>query len=203
MLTQFNEILNNDINNINVIPPQIINDNKYNCVFGVYLTDEGKKIQNEMMEYLPDIFNVYIIQQLPSENNLFEYPALKFMELLINNTNKSCCYIHSKGAANPTPIQKKIREFWKKEILNYYKIYFNSIENDNIPLVSTMFTGEQKHTWFNCFFANKNVFKNNTIYLSNDRYYYEKIFNNTNVNVIGKYVNDANQNNVLKIFKYI
>lgn len=203
-LENFTEYIKNTYNvSVNVIKPLEYRDSKPNCVLGVYLTDKGREIEKEMMEYLPAFFNVYIVEQIPSDNNLYEYPAIKYMELITKKTNKSCIYIHSKGAGNYHMVQDKIRRFWKHELTcNLINYIIPLYELPNQPVVTTTFTGSHKITWFNMFFVNSFVFNDFTVKYDQDRHYYEQLFTNTNIIVKGIIRNDINEDNVNIMFKY-
>lgn len=204
MLDNFSDYIKNTHNVIvNVIKPTNYINNKINCVLGVYLTEKGQEIEKEMVEYLQRIFNLYIVEQVPSDNTLYEYPAIKYVELLTKETNNICLYIHTKGAGNYHQIQDKIRNFRKHELtLNLINYIIPLFENYNQPVVTTTFTGSHKITWFNLFFVNPNVFNFFTVKYDPDRHYYEQMFTNTNINTIGVLRNDINEENINIMFKY-
>ena len=174
-----------------ITKPSIIDENKYNCVFGVLCTLDGVKIKDSFIDFLEKYFNVWVVEQ-SIINNLYEYPFLKYFELLVKETKQSCLYIHSKGAGRKHDIQEVTRLMWKSEIKNHKDWYFNIIKSETDKIVSTMYTGSvNKNTWFNCFVVNKNVFNDFTIELNEDRYFYECLFRNyKDIKVIGRLSND-------------
>ena len=135
--------------------------NKTLRVFGDLENNNGKKIQKEMLKWLIPNYNVYIVyQKFPGK--LFEYPALKFAQYLINKKNETILlYIHTKGAFYPKRknIQNVVRQLWEYEFSgNNKKKYISPILNNQTD-VTTMFSGNNKITWFNGFFASKRAFK--------------------------------------------
>jgi hypothetical protein len=163
------------------------------CVFGCLLTEEGKKIKTEMLSWLKEYYNVLCIDQQPP-GQLFEYPAIKYTIKLALEFNVPVLYTHTKGAANPTGqenLQSKIRKIWKHEFTKNIDSYFGNYEG-----VRTPFTGSLKKTWFNSFVLYPNAAKElqKTFHLDSNRFYYEGLFNNTNINVYGVVRNDLNMN---------
>lgn len=183
------------------------------CVFGVLLTEEGKKIKSEMLEWLDQFYEVTIVEQEPPGDK-FEYPAIKRAAELSVEKNSPVLYIHTKGAANKVPgwsarmlnkkfkvpstakpedCQKTIRNMWKNEFTGKrLEEYLNRCNTDK-PTVCCPYTGKEKITWFNAWIINpsaaKYVLKN--IRVDNWRWYYERIFGNIKeVNVIGMRLND-------------
>lgn len=186
---------------INVIEPQHIDENKYNCVFGVYLSEEGIKIKDEMLSYLPNEFNLWVVEQ-QTENQIGEYPALKYMELLIKSSEKSCAYIHTKGAFFKNKWQKIVRQLWKDEIIKFKNWYFD--DENEYKIVKSPFVGEFNETYFNFFVVNKNVFEDLTIEFNEDRYKYEKLFKDyDDIIVKGRIIDKIKSSNINDIFLYL
>ena len=64
------------------------------CVFGVLENNDGKKIEDEMLNWLIPNYNIYIVyQKYPGK--LFEYPALKFAQYLIKKNKSNSTFIYS------------------------------------------------------------------------------------------------------------
>ena len=177
-------------NKIKIIHKTTNSLNKTLCVFGVLENNNGKKIEKEMLEWLIPNYNVYIVyQKFPGK--LFEYPALKFAQYLINKLNETLLlYIHTKGAFYPKRgnIQNVVRQLWKYEFSgkNKKKYIFPILNNQTD--VTTMFSGVKKVTWFNGFFASQRAFRIIRNKLKNrfkKRHKYEILFKKTKVRVLG------------------
>jgi len=187
-------------NTIKIIHKTYNSNNKTLCVFGVLENEFGKKIEEEMLKWLLPNYDLYIVyQKYPGK--LYEYPALKFAQYLINKKNKTLLlYLHSKGAFFPNRdkgIQKVVRELWKYEYSgNNIKKYINPILN-NIADVTAMFVGNCcKATWFNGFYISYRAFNiiNLDKLLNTTRWKYEVLFNNTNASVLGIIENKVDNN---------
>ena len=187
-------------NTIKIIHKTNNSTNKTLCVFGVLENKFGKKIEEEMLKWLLPNYDLYIVyQKYPGK--LYEYPALKFAQYLINKENITLLlYLHSKGAFYPNrdkDIQKVIRELWKYEYSgNNIKKYINPILN-NTADVTTMFVGNCcKTTWFNGFYISYRAFNiiNLDKLLNTNRFKYEVLFNNTNARVLGIIKNKVDNN---------
>ena len=187
------------------------------AVLGVLLTDEGKRIKQEMLNWLNPEFNVMCIEQNPP-GKLFEYPAIKYAAKLAIDLNEPVLYIHTKGAANKIPgyykrmmnknfnvpptakpedCQKVIRDLWKNEFTGERLKEYISKCNTNKPTVCCPYTGKQKWTWWNAWIINPSAAK---ILLKNlkqtdYRWYYERVFADIKeINVIGMRMNDLHSN---------
>ena len=142
---------------------------------------------------------MYIVyQKFPGK--FFEYPAIKFAQYLIKKTNENLLlYIHTKGAFYPKRknIQNVVRQLWEYEFSgNNKKKYISPILNNQTD-VTTMFSGNNKITWFNGFFASKRAFKmieNKFKKRYKKRHKYETLFRNTKVRVLGIINNKLNRN---------
>ena len=173
--------------------------NKTLCVFGVLENNNGKKIEKEMLEWLIPNYNVYIVyQKFPGK--LFEYPALKFAQWLLKKKNETLfLYIHTKGAFYPKRknIQNVVRQLWKYEFSgNNKNKYIYPILNNQTD-VTTMFSGNEKITWFNGFFASQRAFeiiKKKFKKKFRKRHKYETLFRRTKVRVKGIINNKLNRN---------
>ncbi len=187
-------------NTIKIIHKTSNSTNKTLCVFGVLENGFGKKIEEEMLKWLLPNYDIYIVyQKYPGK--LYEYPALKFAQYLMNKKNITLLlYLHSKGAFYPNRdngIQKVVRELWKYEYSgNNIKKYINPILN-NITDVTAMFVGNCcKTTWFNGFYISYRAFNiiNLDKLLNTTRWKYEILFKNTNANVLGIIENKVDKN---------
>ena len=173
---------------------------KYPCVFGCYLTEEGKRIKSEMLKWLNNEYAVFCVDQDPP-GKLFEYPALKYAIQMAIDISAPVLYLHTKGAGNPVrgtapcaaypvgyraidcmPTNRKnedwqqcVRNMWKHEFTVNKMAYFNAVMT-NTPMVACPYHSKNnKITWQNGFVMNplaaKEVLK--TFRLTSNRYYYE------------------------------
>ena len=162
------------------------------CFLGVLKTEEGLKIEKELLDWLVNSYDVISIRQ-EAPGNQFEYPALSYMQdYCIENNIEYCLYLHTKGAANVKPMQKYIRNLWKHEFSDRKSVYETQV-NTTKSVVICPFTGKAKTTWFNGFFINLRALKRmNKISLVGNRYHYETLFRTEpTVSVIGMIYNDV------------
>ena len=93
------------------------------CVVGILVNANGLKIEKEMLNWLLPEYDVYkIYQKYPG--TLYEYPALRFSQWLIDNKNISfLLYLHTKGATHKSINDRSmiIRKFWAKEL--FFKLF--------------------------------------------------------------------------------
>lgn len=144
------------------------------CVFGCLLSNNGKKIKEQMLSWLKTEYNVFCVDQNPP-GNLFEYPAIKYAIKLSIDMNEPVLYLHTKGAAHDTDLNKKVRKIWFNEFIKNKNSYFNNDINNEII---TPFTGlTRKRTWFNGFviYPSAALKLNKTLLQTEDRYYYERL----------------------------
>lgn len=85
------------------------------CIFGILESKQGLLIRDEMLSWLKLEYDVWCVyQKLPGR--LFEYPALRFAQYMsIQDNIDWLLYVHTKGAANNSEIQKRIRTLWRHE----------------------------------------------------------------------------------------
>jgi hypothetical protein len=187
------------------------------CVFGVLLTDEGKKIKAEMLEWLEPIYEVHLIEQEPP-GKLFEYPAIKEAIELSIERNLPVLYIHTKGAGNPVrgtapcpayPVgyraidcmpsnrcnedwQGCVRNMWKHEFTENRDKYFEAVNVDHSMVACPYHSKNNRITWQNAFVMNPQaaVEVKETFIQTTNRYYYECIFDKTKVGMVGIRLND-------------
>lgn len=180
------------------------------CVFGCLLTEAGKKIKQEMLEWILPKYDCYVVnQEAPGE--LFEYPALLMAKKISKMYNKPVLYLHTKGAANSKNIydQNKCRMIWKDEFINHYNEYFAELKKDKkIAKVLCPFTGSEKSTILNGFIANVIAWKKVNIPEPIERYRYEHLFTSLkDVKMFGRIMNDVNilkrTNTFNKMLSYI
>ncbi len=183
------------------------------AVLGVLKTEAGIEIKKEMLSWLEKEHDVLCIEQEPPGIE-FEYPAIKAAIRLSIDMNEPVLYLHTKGAANKIPLNYKtammaatvnfpisakpkdcqiiVRNMWKHEFTGERLKLYNDIVNTTVPTVACPLTGKEKLTWQNGFilnsFAAKELLK--TFHFTNNRWYYEQMFNNTSINVKGVLSND-------------
>ena len=169
------------------------------CVFGCLLTESGKKIKKEMLEWLTKKYDVICVNQEPP-GDLYEFPGLKFAQQYTIDNNIPILYIHTKGAANPKNVydQELCREMWKDEFINHYEDYLKLLETHEVVCP---FTDENGSTWINGFIATPQAFNKINIPISSNRFIYEHIFDRTfkmfniknKINVIGRIANNIDK----------
>ena len=127
------------------------------CVLGVLANQAGIKIKKEMLDWLMSEYDVYCVYQ-KSPGILYEYPAIRFANWILEKLNKSLAlYLHTKGAAHDRLSQQFIRNFWKIELKSpRNKIYIKPILNNQTD-VSVPFR-INRITWYNGMFISKRAF---------------------------------------------
>lgn len=159
------------------IEASITSPDKPLCVFGILETARGLFIEEKMMEWLTPCYNVISVYQKP-DGKLFEYPALRLAQYLCTQSKSApyCLYLHTKGAANWKTLQAAVISNWKTEFTSNKKNYISQMMTDN-PVVCCPFTGFEKQTWFNGFFANKAAWADlDTIKPNEDRFAFENLW---------------------------
>ena len=197
------EIYGEDLETVDIIKCFENYDEKPVCVFGVLLTEEGKLIKEEMLQWLNKYYNVYIVEQL-APGVLFEFPAIRFLQYICQKDNLPyALYVHTKGAANPNDSQVLVRKLWALEFTEFQKEYLNIINSDK-PKVAVPFTGKEKNTWFNGFFINKPALDFLNLVNDDHRYHFEAMFRFIpDVEVVGRIYNDIHIDSRVKMWLYI
>lgn len=156
------------------------------CVFGILVTKLGLKIEKEMTNWLEKEYIIYkVYQKYPG--TIYEYPALKFAQWLVENKNISfILYLHSKGASHKkiylTP--KLVRNMWKKEFSSpKNQLYINQLIKNKADITTPLKTGIV--TWYNGMFISKRAFRLNNILLYKSRFVYEVYFKNNHTRIKG------------------
>ena len=161
------------------------------CVLGVLDTPNGQSIAKEMLAWITLLYDVSIITHDGSE---YEYPAISYSHDYAIEHNIPVLYLHTKGAANPNTSYKQsaVRNMWRYEFIGQYSWYTSHLNDGN---VLCPYTGASKTTWFNGFITTPNAFKTlGDIQKTKNRFVYERLFNNTNIPVMGRVINDADDN---------
>lgn len=182
------------------------------CIFGCLMNEEGKKIKTEMLSWLNKNHNVFCVDVLPP-NDKYEYPFIQKVLDCCIKINEPVLYLHTKGSGNkiskawkllsdmkfpfpknakPEDCQTIVRNMWKYEFTNNINSYIKAV-NTNEPTVACPYTGDDKTTWQNGFVINPAAAKIliKTFHLDKNRYYYERMFNNLNINVVGLRLNNV------------
>ena len=163
---------------------------------------EGKKIEEEQLEWLTKNYNVYVVRH---DGSLFEFPGLRFLQMMTIRTGKPMLYIHTRGAFHRWKTTLPTRRMWEHEFGSEQQKYFDLVNTDE-PTVACPFSGQSKYTLYNGFVANAAAMAAiPTIEQSADRFIYEKIFEGSNVNVIGTIINipdDEESKNAARQFLY-
>lgn len=185
------------------------------CVLGVLNNERGNKIKTEMLHYLQPLYNVLACIQEPP-GVLYEYPAIKLACKLSIERNTNVLYIHTKGAGNSIPAnypitmmnaavnypskatpedcQRIVRLMWYKQFTTAKSSdYINPLDT-TVPTVTCPFIDASRVTWQNAWMINPPAAKilNESLHLSNNRYYYEQLFCGLrNIQLLGIVLSDS------------
>lgn len=185
---------------------------KLACIFGCQIgTKEGKAIKTEMLSWLVPHFDVNTIDVGMECKNEYVFIANVIMKCI--SSKKPVLYVHTKGACNPiskafelnkqtgvnvpdtaTPYdsQRIVRAMWKHEFTANFNVY-KDIVSCAEPVVACPYTNSVKTTWHNGFIINPAAayVLTKTFHEAKNRYYYEKMFKDTDVNVVGVRMNNV------------
>ena len=167
------------------------------------LTEDGLAIKSQMLSWLNKYYKVFCVDQSPP-GVLFEYPAIYYTCRMAVDANCPVLYIHTKGAANPNPVQHLVRDLWYKEYGTSNLMKYFNVVNTAIPTVASPLTSSNGITWFNSWIINSAAAKKilSRLTVSNNRYYYEQLFkNSTDINVVG--ILSHTMDNIDNIFEYV
>ena len=205
-----------------IIEKTYIEHTKPYCVLSVLDTESGRMIANEMLSAYSKYYDVHIVKHDGSE---YEYPGIYYTRKLCLETKESVLYIHTKGAGNHIPRnpqnyinskilsysgatmdvwQETVRKMWEHEFITKQTLYFSKINNSTEPLIVCPFTGPDKSTWNNGFIMTYNAaLKIKEIKKSTDRYFFEHMFKNEQVKVVGTVYRDLTPQTMWKMQSYI
>lgn len=159
------------------------------CVFGILKTVEGINIADEMRKWLLPMYKVIEVRQNPP-GELYEYPALSLAFDLAAKCNEPVLYIHTKGAANVSPIQGEIRRMWKNELGSVESLekYLRLVDIQT-PRIATPIMSEKKDTWFNAFIINAAAGRilRDKVRPEEHRHVFEYVARGTDVEVVSPY----------------
>lgn len=165
------------------------------AVLGVLNTEYGAAAKAEMLSWLAPYYDVIVVEQEPP-GRLYEYPAIQAACDIAVKEDSPVLYLHTKGAGNPSPVQKTIREMWWVQFTKNQEAYFKQVDTAE-PRISTPIMGPNKETWFNAFYVNPAAAAILLTKLKPDpnRYVFECIARDTEVEVVspngGPYVDAA------------
>lgn len=179
---------------------------KIKCVFGCQIgTIAGSRIKQEMLQWLLPLYDVKVVDA--GLDTKTEYPFISRAISECIESNVPVLYIHTKGACDngqraydlnvisgvkmpknavPEDNQRIVRAMWKYEFTDNVMAYLDAVSVDE-PMVAAPYSGDKKTTWHNGFFMNPAAAKEllKTFHVDENRYYYEQMFRNTNIPVIG------------------
>jgi hypothetical protein len=182
------------------------------CVLGSQIgTNAGKQIKAELYNWLKSRFDVITVDA--DENAKSEYPFIKKVIETAISSNKPVLYIHTKGACNviskafdlnkktgvkipngalPHDSQIIVRRMWKHEFTTNYNKYLDAVDG-NDPVVACPYAGGDKTTWQNAFVINPSAARilQQSFHEDPNRYYYERMFEHTNIKVLGIRLNNV------------
>ena len=156
------------------------------CVLGILANENGLKIEKEMLKWLLTEYEVYkVYQKYPG--TLYEYPALRFAQWLVEINNISfILYLHTKGATHHSMLYGDIyiRKFWAKQFTKpKNSIYISKILQNITDIATPLSYGIT--TWYNGMFISNRAFKLNNIYSHKNRFIYEYYFSNNKTRIQG------------------
>ena len=165
---------------------KIEDGNKPWCVLCSAQNEAGKEIEKNMLEWLQPIYNVYLVRH---DCTLYEYPGLRMLQLLTERTGKPMLYLHTRGAFHRWKTTSATHRLWRHEFGEEREKYF-SLVNTPEATAACPFSGQSKYTLYNGFVVNPAAMAAIPVIEQNEnRFIYEKIFEGSNVNVIGTIVN--------------
>lgn len=174
----------------------------------------GLDIEAELKNAFSEKYDVIVVRH---DGKRFEGDGIEFAIKLSIDTNMPVLYIHTKGAINnrkivnvkmfckkhdikdirpenikERSIPKYVRNMWKNEFIYNMDKYVDSMDM-KVPMVVCPYTGSKKITWLNGFIINPLAAKElkKTFHMDRNRFYYEQMFNNTKVKVVGIRMNDV------------
>ena len=182
----FMNIYNHNYTNIKIKAYSSSKNKTFICVLGVLVNKLGLKIEKELTDWLRNEYIIYkVYQKFPG--TLFEYPALKFSQWILENKNISfLLYLHTKGATykNINLRSKLIKNMWKNEFSKpRNQLYISQLINNKADVVTPLRKGIV--TWYNGMFISKRAFQLNNILVYKNRYVYERYFTNKYTRIKG------------------
>ena len=164
------------------------------CILGVFLTENGKKIEQYMLSWLTKKYNVISIRQ-PLPGSLFEYPALRYAQLFSIEHEEPVLYLHTKGAANPRKSQRRIVNMWMHEFVESKKEYEKNLDKYDVLLP---YSGPQNITWMNGFIGTPKAFSwLPPIAVFENRFFYEILFKGSDLRFFGRRLTNIQRTDAL------
>ena len=179
-------IFNYNYTNIKIKKYASNNNKTLICVLGVLVNNPGLIIEKELTNWLENEYIIYkVYQKYPG--TLYEYPALKFAQWLVEEKNISfLLYLHTKGATHKKVYHrdKIIRNLWKNEFTKpRNQLYISQLINNKADVVTPLRKGYI--TWYNGMYISKKAFQLNNIIFFKNRYIYEIYFRNNLTRIKG------------------
>lgn len=181
------------------------------CVINSLDTLRGVDIEKELTAFFSKYYDIIVVRH---DGKQYEYPGIRYAIDLCIEKNEPVLYLHTKGAYNNRNVKSpfylcshmKLKNINPYDIINLnlpryarylWKYEFRQVKkymgelDANKPMVVCPYSGERKITWLNGFIMNPLAAKvlNDTFHKSNNRYYYEQMFKDTNVCVKGLRLN--------------
>lgn len=177
-----------------------IKSKKPYCILGVVNNEAGREIEKEMLRWL---LKSYRVIEIIHDGSQYEYPALSFMQEHCIETMQPCLYIHTRGAFHRWNTTKPTHRMWEYEFGKCSKKYFSAVDTIEAT-VACPFSGVENHTWYNGFVANaKAMDVIGELLQPTDRMYYEHIFKDKDVQVIGMLINSKKDNGLKDARRYL
>ena len=151
------------------------------CVFGIMDNAAGRKIANEMREWLQP---VYELHEVLHDGTQFELPALREAQRLVQERMQPVLYIHTRGAFNIWRTTILTRKMWREEFGRQWRKYFTLADREQ-PLVVCPFVDFDKETRYNGFVANAAAWAQLDLQPTKDRFDYERLWCKQETPVIG------------------
>ena len=169
------------------------------CVLGSVDTERGREIAAELLKWL---FK-YEVHEVVHDGSLYEQPALRYAQELSIKENRPVLYLHTKGAYNKPERSRKIRKLWRRE-------FQDGVDalcwwRQCLPLVVCPFTGADRMTRYNGFWATPEAWKAIApIEPSEDRMVFEKLWRDAKaVQIHGTVYEDITSENLKKVHDYL
>lgn len=169
------------------------------CVLNCLANIRGKAIEQQMLEWLTPLYNIYIVEH---DGTKFEYPGLRFVQTLAENNlvSSPVLYLHSKGAVKVRACSEKVHRCWRLEFGGKSLSRNLEILSTDTPTMITPYAGHSINPregykgdypvpWYNGWMANLAAIQLLNIPLSQDRFVYETCIYR-GINIMGTRMSD-------------
>lgn len=168
------------------------------CVLGVMTTQKGLQIANEMTEWISPIYDV---QTVFHKGTQFELPALQYAKAVAVREGLPVLYLHTRGAVNTYETTVPTRKMWREEFGEQY-LKYQALASCGQAAVFAPFVDWGGITRYNGFIATAEAWDKVELKPSDDRHYYERIWRDTDVAVIGTLIH-SQERAIEKIRKFL